>query len=95
MCPQVKCILETILKPFNTPHHLEASKFLCSLLPYEVYSSPVSQLFMEDKGIKMEVGPKKELNVSNTLSPSHQKIVLQLLWDNQTPFSWDYMDMKG
>ena len=76
VCPQEECILETILPPLNTPQHSKFSQFLHSLLPHEVDSSLVAQLFMIDKVIKMEVDLGRELNVINTLSPSYQKIVL-------------------
>lgn len=58
-------------------------------------STPIAQLFMADKVIKMEIGLGKELNVNNALSPSQQKVILQLLQENQSTFAWDYMDMKG
>jgi hypothetical protein len=42
LCPQVDCILETILPPLKTPQDSEASQLLHSLLPHEVDSSPFS-----------------------------------------------------
>lgn len=82
MCPQAKCILETIVPPLNSFIHLEASQFLHSLLPHEMDSSPISQLFMVDKVIKMKIGLGRELNVNNALSHSQQEAMLQLLQEN-------------
>ncbi len=42
-------------------------------------SSPISQLFMVDKIIKMEIFLGKELNVNNSLLHSQQEAMLQLL----------------
>ena len=39
-------------------------------------SSPISQLFMVDKVIKMEIGLDKELNIKNVLSHSQQEEML-------------------
>ena len=39
-------------------------------------SSPIARLFMEDKVIKMKIGPGKEMNVNNGLSPSQQEAML-------------------
>lgn len=81
MCPQAECILETIVPPLNLLNYLEAYQFLHSLLPHEMDSSPIAQLFMAYKIIKMEIGLGKELKVNNALSHS-QQAMLQLLQEN-------------
>ena len=62
--------LEAIVPSLNLLHHLEASQILHSLLPHEMDSSLVAQLFIENKVRNMKIGLDKEINVRSALSPS-------------------------
>ena len=57
--------------PQDELHNLESSQFHHTLLPHEMYSPPIFQVAMMDKVIKVEVSPRRELNVSNSLTPTN------------------------
>ena len=95
ICSQVDCVLGNILPLPCELHYFEFAQLLHSLLPHEIDSPLIAQVSMAEKINKIEIAPRRELNVSKSLTPKQQKDVLQLLQKHQDAFSWDYTNMKG
>ena len=69
-------VLESILPLPSQFHYFEPVHLPHSLFPHEIDSSPIAHILMVEKVVKTTIAPRKELNLSKSLSQEQHHDVL-------------------